>query len=146
MKILVVNGPNLNMLGLREENYYGKVTLQEIYEELQLLANKLNVQIEFFQSNSEGEIIDKLHQSKDVDGLIVNLGAYTHTSIAIRDALLILNRPFIEVHLSNVYSREGFRKHSFISDIAIGIIAGFKEKSYFLALQALVDHLKTSKN
>lgn len=146
MKILVVNGPNLNMLGEREKEYYGKITLKKINEKLICIANELGVDLDFFQSNSEGAIIDKLQQSDDVDGLIVNLGAYTHTSVAIRDALLVLNKPFVEVHLSNIYKREHYRQHSYISDVAVGVIAGFKENSYFLALRGLVNFLKSYKN
>ncbi|GAB4440790.1 MAG: type II 3-dehydroquinate dehydratase [bacterium] len=146
MKVLVVNGPNLNMLGKREKDFYGSVTLDDIIEKLTSCANELGVNLDFFQSNSEGEIIDKIQQSSDFDGLILNLGAYTHTSIAIRDALLLLNKPFVEVHLSNVFQREAFRHKSYISDIAVGVIAGFKEDSYILALKGLVNILKSPAN
>lgn len=146
MKVLVVNGPNLNMLGKREKDYYGTVTLDGIIEKLTSTAKELGVNLDFFQSNSEGEIIDKIQQSSDIDGLIMNLGAYTHTSIAIRDALLLLNKPFVEVHLSNVFQREAFRHKSYISDIAVGVIAGFKEDSYLLALKGLVNILKSPAN
>lgn len=145
MKILVINGPNLNMLGKREKEFYGSITLDTINSNLTKIAESLSVGVEFFQSNNEGSIVDRIHQATDIDGMIINLGAYTHTSLAIRDALLLLKKPFVEVHLSNIYSREIFRHKSFISDIAIGVIAGFKEESYYLALNALVKYLKSNK-
>jgi len=146
VKILVINGPNLNMLGKREKEFYGDITLEMINANLDKIAKSLNVEIQFFQSNLEGAIIEKIHGATDIDGMIINLGAYTHTSIAIRDALSILKKPFVEVHLSNIYSREAFRHKSFISDLAVGVIAGFKEESYFLALNALVNYLKSNKS
>lgn len=146
MNILIINGPNLNMLGKRENEHYGSLKLEDIYLRLEELAKVLGVKVNFFQSNSEGEIIDVIQRSYDYDGLIVNLGGYTHTSIAIRDALLALNKPFIEVHLSNVFKRESFRHNSFVSDIAIGVIAGFREESYYLALQAITNYLKSHNN
>lgn len=145
MKILVINGPNLNMLGKREKEFYGDINLDTINSNLTKIAESLSVSVDFFQSNSEGSIIDRIHQTTDVDGMIINLGAYTHTSIAIRDALLLSKKPFVEVHLSNIYSREIFRQKSLISDIAIGVIAGFKEESYYLAFNALVKYLKSNK-
>jgi len=132
MKILVVNGPNLNMLGRREKGIYGDVTLDSICEQMRLLADG-RCELEFFQSNHEGDIIDMIHRT-DASGIIINAGAYTHTSIAIRDALLSVSLPVVEVHLSNVYARESFRHKSYISDIAKGVIAGFGAKSYLLAL------------
>ena len=146
MKILVINGPNLNMLEKREKEFYGDITLEMINANLDKIAKSLNVEIQFFQSNLEGAIIEKIHGATDIDGMIINLGAYTHTSIAIRDALSILKKPFVEVHLSNIYSREAFRHKSFISDLAVGVIAGFKEESYYLALNALVNYLKSNKS
>jgi len=146
VKILVINGPNLNMLGKREKEFYGDITLEMINANLDKIAKSLNVEIQFFQSNLEGAIIEKIHGATDIDGMIINLGAYTHTSIAIRDALSILKKPFVEVHLSNIYSREAFRHKSFISDLAVGVIAGFKEESYYLALNALVNYLKSNKS
>jgi len=146
VKILVINGPNLNMLGKREKEFYGNITLEMINANLDKIAKSLNVEIQFFQSNLEGAIIEKIHGATDIDGMIINLGAYTHTSIAIRDALSILKKPFVEVHLSNIYSREAFRHKSFISDLAVGVIAGFKEESYYLALNALVNYLKSNKS
>ncbi len=144
MKVAVINGPNLNILGKREKDYYGTLTIDDINHTLALLAKDLGTDITFFQSNSEGKIVDFIQESSDVNGFIVNLGAYTHTSIAIRDALIALNKPLIEVHLSNIYKREPFRHKSFISDIAIGVIAGFREDSYYLALRALVNYLKSN--
>jgi len=134
------------MLGKREKEFYGDITLEMINANLDKIAKSLNVEIQFFQSNLEGAIIEKIHGATDIDGMIINLGAYTHTSIAIRDALSILKKPFVEVHLSNIYSREAFRHKSFISDLAVGVIAGFKEESYFLALNALVNYLKSNKS
>lgn len=139
---MVINGPNLNMLGLREKEHYGGATLDKINDNLLDISKNLGIEINFFQSNYEGELITKIQNSRDVDGFIVNLGAYTHTSIAIRDALLAVDKPIIEVHLSNIYKREQFRQKSFISDIAVGVIAGFKEDSYYLALRALYNLLK----
>lgn len=148
MKILVINGPNLNMLGQREKNHYGSLTLDEINKNILEESKKLNIELSFFQSNLEGEIVSRIHRAieEKIDGIIINAGAYTHTSIAIRDALLIFNRPFIEVHLSNIYAREQFRHKSMFSDIALGIICGFQEDSYYLALLAIYRHLQKSKN
>lgn len=139
MKILIINGPNLNMLGLREKEHYGRFTLADMESLLRDEAGKLDIELDFFQSNIEGEIIGRINRASDCDGIIINAGAYTHTSIAIRDALLIFNKPLIEVHLSNIFKREEFRHKSYISDIAVGVIAGFKERSYVLALLALHD-------
>jgi 3-dehydroquinate dehydratase-2 len=139
VKILVINGPNLNMLGKREKTHYGKATLSGIENLLKNQAKKLNAQVDFFQSSEEGQIVSCINNAENYDGVIINAGAYTHTSIAIRDALLILSKPVIEVHLSNIFSREKFRHKSYISDIAVGVIAGFREKSYNLALLALHD-------
>lgn len=141
MRVLVINGPNLNMLGKRENEFYGESTLADIEKSLAVKARQLKIDIEFFQSNHEGAIIDKIQQSA-ASGLIINAGAYTHTSIAIRDALAVFGKPVIEVHLSNVYSREEFRRFSYISSVAAGVIAGFKEKSYLMALLALSDLIK----
>ena len=127
--IQVIHGPNLNMLGMREPGHYGSTTLIEIDEGLIALGDTLNVRVTTFQSNHEGEIIDKI-QSLNVDGLIINPAAYTHTSIAIRDALLAVQLPFIEVHLSNIHRRETFRHQSMLVDVATGVIAGFGAMSY----------------
>ncbi len=141
MKILIINGPNLNLLGKREPDKYGKETLQEINSRLRSRAEKESIELETFQSNHEGEIVDKIQTAKDsgVDAIIINPAAYTHTSVAIRDALLSVNIPAIEVHLSNIYKREDFRRHSLISDVAAGQITGFGAKGYFLALDAAKD-------
>lgn len=139
MKILVINGPNLNMLGKREASQYGNLTLDEIEKSIKTVATNNNVDVDFFMSNHEGEIVERVHASASYDGIIINAGAYTHTSIAIRDALLAVKAKFIEVHLSNVFSREVFRHNSMLSDIAIGVICGFKEYSYILALQYFIN-------
>lgn len=133
MKVLVINGANLNMLGAREPEIYGKQTLAEIRKEFTEYAEKMKVESEFFTSNSEGEIIDKIHSFYG-DGLIINAGAYTHYSYAIRDALKILECPKVEVHISNVYQREEFRHKSVISPVCDGVIAGLGSHGYILAL------------
>ncbi len=143
MKILVINGPNLNLLGDREKDNYGEVTLESINAELSELAGTLGVEIDFFQSNTEGAIVDKIQSAKgEFDGIIINPAAYTHTSIALRDALLAVKIPTVEVHLSNIHAREEFRKTSFTAPVCIGQIAGFKKDSYTLALRAIVSYLK----
>lgn len=143
MNILVINGPNLNLLGDREKENYGETSLENINNELRLLANELNVSIDFFQSNTEGELVDKIQSAKGIfDGIIINPAAYTHTSIALRDAILAVKIPCVEVHLSNIHSREEFRKTSFTAPVCIGQISGFKKYSYLLALRALVNYLK----
>jgi len=136
MHIQVIHGPNLNMLGTREPGHYGSQTLTDINEELIALGDKLDVRVTPFQSNHEGEIVDKIQQL-DADGLIINPAAYTHTSIAIRDALLAIQIPFVEVHLSNIHRREDFRHKSMLVDVATGVIAGFGAHSYSLALRGL---------
>lgn len=135
MKIIIINGPNLNMLGKREASHYGGMTLDEINAKIQDKANEYGIQVKFFQSGSEGAIVERIHDTISADGIILNAGAYTHTSIAIRDALLAVKVPFIEVHLSNVFARETFRHISLLSDVAEGVICGFKEYSYLLALE-----------
>ncbi|OGV38460.1 MAG: type II 3-dehydroquinate dehydratase [Legionellales bacterium RIFCSPHIGHO2_12_FULL_42_9] len=140
-KILVLNGPNLNRLGTRETSIYGKTTLPDLHLILKEEAKLAKVQLSCLQTNSEAEFINAIHHAADesLDYLIINAAAFTHTSIAIRDALIASNIPFIEVHLSNIYARESFRHHSYLSDIAQGVIAGFGVKSYRLALQAILD-------
>lgn len=135
--ILVINGPNLNMLGKRDTKQYGSLSLKEIEDMILKEAKKLKINVSFFQSNDEGEIVSKIQQSENFDGIIINAGAYTHTSIAIRDALEIFGKPVIEVHLSNIFAREPFRHNSYISGVAVGVVAGFKEFSYIMALKAL---------
>lgn len=136
--ITVLNGPNLNLLGMREPGHYGNRTLNEIRQSLEKIATSLNHQLNFHQNNAEHEIVDLIHLAyhNQVDFIIINPAAFTHTSIAIRDALLATRIPFIEVHLSNVHAREPFRKHSYLSDIAKGVICGLGETGYELALRA----------
>ena len=136
-KINIINGPNLNLLGKRETEIYGKKSLDDIVSECETIANDLNIKLSFYQSNSEAEIIENIQNSTNFDGLIINAGAYTHTSIAIHDALKILKIPKIEIHISNIYSREEFRKKSFISPAVHGIIAGFGIDVYIIALRSL---------
>lgn len=135
-KILVVNGPNLNMLGTREPEVYGKTTLKDIECEMKAIAEKNKIDIEFFQSNHEGDIVDKICSAKGTfNGIIINPAAYTHTSVAIRDAVSAVDIPTIEVHISNVYSREDFRHISLIAPVCLGQIAGLGTKGYILALE-----------
>ena len=143
MDLLLINGPNLNLVGTREPSIYGSQTLEDIQEELLHLASELDVTLKFFQSNSEGEMIDCIQKSVgSIDGILINAGAYTHTSIALRDALLGVAIPYVEVHLSNIYSREEFRHKSFLSDKALGMVCGFGPISYQLALEGIVSYLK----
>ena len=137
--ILVIHGPNLNLLGMREPAIYGNTTLAEIDEELLASATDLGASLISFQSNAEHELIEVIHQAKGkIHFIIINPGAFTHTSAALRDALTGIAIPFIEVHLSNVYARESFRKHSYFSDIAVGVISGLGSLGYELALQAAI--------
>lgn len=144
--ILVIHGPNLNLLGTREPEVYGADTLAAINQNLNQMAQKNGVSLQTFQSNNEGEIVSCIQQAADnqVDFIIINPAAYTHTSVAIRDAFLATRIPFIETHLSNVYAREEFRMHSYLSDLAVGVIGGFGKNSYMLALEAAVIHCKQS--
>lgn len=143
ISILVLHGPNLNLLGLREPGVYGSVTLDEINQELIQVAQRLGVQVSVLQSNHEGVIVDAIHGAiGEHQGILINAGAYTHTSVAIRDALAGVAIPTVEVHLSNIYRREAFRHHSYIAPVAIGQISGFGADSYYLGLHALVAHLK----
>lgn len=142
MKILVVNGPNLNLLGTREPEVYGTLTLEKINEELLKYAKELGVDIEFFQSNVEGEIVNAIQVARqNCAGIVINPAAYTHTSVAIRDAISAVALPAVEIHISNVYAREEFRKDSLIAPVCIGQIAGFGLDSYKLAMLALVKFL-----
>ncbi|MFT5721645.1 MAG: 3-dehydroquinate dehydratase-2 [Motiliproteus sp.] len=143
--ILVINGPNLNLLGSREPAIYGATTLADICLELQQLATQQGQHLSTFQSNAEHELIDRIHRARDeqVDFILINPAAFTHSSIAIRDALAGVAIPFIEIHLSNVHQREPFRQHSYFSDLAIGVICGLGAQGYGLALQAAIRHLQT---
>ena len=144
ISVLVVNGPNLNLLGIREPQTYGSTTLTQINHNLQQEAQSLQVSLSCLQSNHEGALVDAIHQAQGKhQGIIINAGAYTHTSVAIRDALAGVDIPTVEVHLSNIYRREEFRHHSYIAPIAIGQISGFGANSYILGLQALVSYLQS---
>ena len=137
-KILVMNGPNLNMVGIREPGVYGNETLESINEEIKAYAEGLGLECDFYQSNVEGELVSKIHSVlNDYDGCVLNAGAYTHYSYAIRDAISAVNKPFIEVHMSNVHSREEFRHKSVLSAVCKGVIAGFGKNSYMLGISAL---------
>ncbi|HOJ50509.1 MAG TPA: type II 3-dehydroquinate dehydratase [Spirochaetota bacterium] len=143
MKIIIVNGPNLNMLGKREPDKYGKKSLNYIEKILLDKAKKFKVDLIFFQSNHEGEIIDFIQkEGAKADGMLINPGAYTHTSIAIRDAILSVNIPFVEVHITNIYKREKFRRRSYFKDISIGQIVGFGIYGYVLAFYGIINFLK----
>jgi 3-dehydroquinate dehydratase-2 len=142
--ILVIQGPNLNLLGTREPDVYGKTTLEDIHQKLGELAKAQSVDLNTFQSNHEGELIDRIQKAKQdgVDFIIINPGAFTHTSVALRDVLAGVAIPFTEVHLSNIHQREEFRKHSYLSDIATGVICGLGAIGYELALQAAIVRLQ----
>jgi len=143
LSVLILHGPNLNLLGQREPEVYGRVSLESINQSLRKEAELLQVAISTLQSNHEGMIIDAVHQALEQhQGIVINPGAYTHTSVAIRDAIAAVNLPTVEVHLSNVYQREPFRHHSHIAPVAIGQISGFGANSYILGLWALVHHLR----
>ena len=142
MNILLINGPNLNLLGTREPEIYGNKTLSDIENDLTKVAQEKSINLECFQSNHEGEIVEKIHDSvKSIQGILINAGAFTHTSISIRDALIGSKIPFVELHISNIFSREDFRKESFLTDRAVGIISGFGIFSYSLALDVIIEYL-----
>jgi 3-dehydroquinate dehydratase-2 len=142
--ILVIQGPNLNLLGTREPEVYGTTTLNDIHQKLEELAQAQSVDLSTYQSNHEGELIDRIQKAKQdgVSFIIINPGAFTHTSVALRDVLAGVAIPFIEIHLSNIHQREEFRKHSYLSDIATGVICGLGAIGYELALQAAIAHLQ----
>ena len=145
MRVLLLNGPNLNLLGTREPGLYGAHTLPQIEADLTQRAAALGVELQCFQSNHEGALVDRIHAARDgTAGILINAGAYTHTSVALRDALLAVAIPFVELHLSNVHAREAFRHHSHLADRAVGVICGFGPASYRLALEGLVGHLQAS--
>ena len=141
-RILLLNGPNLNMLGAREPKHYGCISLASIEEKIQTLATQHNVKVECFQANSEEKLINKIHESfQQVDFILINPAAYTHTSVALRDALLAVSIPFVEIHLSNVHKREPFRHHSYFSDVAEGVMCGLGSKGYEFAFLFAMDYL-----
>ena len=143
IRICVIHGPNLNLLGMREPETYGPQTLDEINQALQELATKEDLELRLTQSNSEGALIDAVQAAHDwADGIVINPGGYTHTSIALRDAIAAVRLPTVEVHVSNIYAREEFRHHSYISAASIGVICGFGVKSYELAIEALAERLE----
>ncbi len=143
MRFLLINGPNLNLLGTREPEIYGQSSLELIESDLRSLATAEGVELECFQSNFEGALVDRIHQAiNNVDAILVNAGAYTHTSVALRDALLGAQIPYVELHLSNIFAREKFRHHSYLSDRAIGVVCGFGIESYSLAFQGALAHMK----
>jgi 3-dehydroquinate dehydratase-2 len=147
VRVAVIHGPNLRLLGKREPEVYGRATLADVDAALRDLARELDVEVESFQSNHEGEILDFLEQAAPrVDGFVINPGAFTHTSIALRDGLTGVARPFVECHLSNTQSREPFRQHSYLSPVARGVVFGFGLQSYLLALRGLVGVLREKKN
>jgi 3-dehydroquinate dehydratase-2 len=144
-KILILHGPNLNLLGTREPEHYGSITLEEINADLQGIASEQGVEVDIVQSNAEHVLVDSIQQADDVDVIIINPAAFTHTSVAIRDALASVSVPFIEIHLSNVHAREAFRHKSYLSDLASGVISGLGPIGYTLALQAAMDMAKNTK-
>ena len=144
VRILVVHGPNLNLLGKREPEVYGTQTLADINGELATVAKAIGIEIDCFQSNHEGELIDRIQEAMGHEsGILINPGGFTHSSVALRDALVATTLPVVEVHLSNVYARESFRQHSYVSPIALGVISGLGARGYRFGLEALVDHLKS---
>ncbi len=142
MKILVINGVNMNMLGFRETEKYGTMTLKDLEKDLYAFSFEHGIDLETYQSNIEGEIVEKIHSAKaGVDGIVINAGAYTHTSIAIRDAISAINIPTVEVHMTNIYKREEFRHHSYLAPVCVGQISGFGSNSYKLGIKAIIDYL-----
>jgi 3-dehydroquinate dehydratase-2 len=146
-RLLVLHGPNLNLLGTRERAVYGETTLKDVNAAIEDAAKRENVRVEIRQSNAEGELVSWVQEAKDrFDGIVMNPGAYTHTSIALRDAVSAVEVPTVEVHLSNIYQREPFRRRSYIAAVALGQISGFGALGYVLAVRALAEHLKSRKS
>jgi 3-dehydroquinate dehydratase-2 len=142
-RILVIHGPNLNLLGSREPDIYGTTTLEEINGDLSSAAKEWGAEVEFFQSNYEGALVDRIQEAQSwADGILINPGGLTHTSVSLRDALTATELPIVEVHLSNIFAREEFRQNSFVSPIALGIVSGFGPMGYGLGLNALLEHLE----
>ncbi len=142
-RILVIHGPNLNLLGSREPDIYGNTTREEINGDLSSAAKEWRAEVEFFQSNYEGALVDRIQESQSwADGILINPGGLTHTSVTLRDALVATELPIVEVHLSNIFAREDFRQHSFVSPIVLGVISGFGPMGYGLGLNALLEHLE----
>jgi 3-dehydroquinate dehydratase II len=143
LSILVLHGPNLNLLGKREPHLYGAATLTELNTEIEALASELSVRVHILQSNHEGQLVDEIQAAPhQYQGILINAAAYTHTSVAIRDAIAAIDIPVVEVHLSNIYKRESFRHHSYIAPVVVGQISGFGSDSYTLGLRALVRHIQ----
>jgi len=145
MRICVLHGPNLNLLGTREPELYGTETLSSLDEKIRVRGSELGAQVQSYQSNHEGELVDRIQELSDrVDGWLVNAAGLTHTSVALRDALVASRRPFVEVHLTNIYAREPFRHRSLLSDVAMGVVSGFGARSYLFGLDGLLDGLRNT--
>ena len=141
--IIIINGPNINLLGDRDKSIYGTDSYNDLVDKCKIQANKINIHVEFYQSNIEGELVNKIQESRDkCEGMIINAAAFTHTSVAIRDALSLFKKPCIELHISNIYKREEFRHKSLISDVVTGIICGLGVNGYILAINAMQELLK----
>lgn len=146
MKILVINGVNMNMLGFREPEKYGTMTLKDLEKDLYAFSFEQGVDLETYQSNIEGELVEKIHSARGLyDAIVINAGAYTHTSIAIRDAISAVGIPTVEVHMTNIYNREEFRHHSYLAPVCVGQISGFGANSYKLGIEAIIGYLKSNK-
>ena len=144
IRVIVIHGPNLNLLGMREPGIYGNKTLSQINEHIQEVAKEMNLEVKIMQSNHEGEIVSFIGENADwADGIVINPAAYTHTSVAIRDAIAAVKLPTVEIHISNVFKREEFRHFSYISPVATGVICGFGPEGYILALKAVINEINT---